>query len=231
MLLDLRSGRRLEIRLRTINDWCTAKQVFFDNDYGFEKLARGGDLNRRFDEIVESGHSPLILDCGGNIGLAARFFAETYPQAEIVSIEPDRDNIEQAKINTATTKVTTIEAAIASNDGNGTLIDPGLGNNGYRVHESADGAVRLISVNTLIADARAKKCVPFLIKIDIEGFESELFSKNTEWIEAFPILIIELHDWMLPKTANAANFLKTISQLNRDFVFHGENVFSIANDF
>ena len=37
-----------------------------------------------------------------------------------------------------------------------------------------------------------------LIKIDIEGGESELFEKNIEWIEKFPLIIIELHDWMLP---------------------------------
>jgi len=230
VLLDLRTGRRLKIRLRTSNDWYTAKQVFLDNDYGFEKLARRADLDRRYREIVASGHAPLILDCGGNIGLAARFFAETFPEAEIVCLEPDGDNLELAWLNTTAAPVTLIQAGIANADGAGTLIDPGLGNNAYRVRESADGPVRLVSVNTLVADARTKTQVPFLIKIDIEGFESDLFSKNTEWIELFPVVIIELHDWMFPKTANSANFLKAISRLNRDFVFHGENVFSIAND-
>jgi len=230
ILVDLLTGRRLDIRLKSVNDWYTAKQVFLDNDYGFEKLARRSDLSRRYREIVESGHDPLILDCGGNIGLAARFFAETYPEASVVSLEPDRSNIELARLNIAETSVTLIEAGIASHDGTGTLIDPGLGNNAYRVHAESGGPIRLISVNTLLAEARAKTQVPFLIKIDIEGFESELFARNTEWVEAFPIIIIELHDWMFPKTANAANFLKTVSGLNRDFVFHGENVFSIAND-
>ena len=69
--------------------------------------------------------------------------------------------------------------------------------------------------------------VPFIIKIDIEGFESELFSKNTEWIDMFPLVIIELHDWMLPKTANSNNFLKEISKLDRDFLYFNENIFSI----
>lgn len=230
ILLDLHTGRRLELRLKTVNDWYTAKQVFLDNDYGFEKLARRADLSRRYREIVESGHDPLILDCGGNIGLAARFFAETFPDAEIVSLEPDRSNLDLAKRNIADNSVTLIEAGIANHDGAGTLIDPGLGNNAYRVRAQSDGPVRLISVNTLLAEAAAKSQVPFLIKIDIEGFESELFARNTEWVQSFPIIIIELHDWMFPKTANAANFLKTVSELNRDFVFHGENVFSIAND-
>jgi hypothetical protein len=33
-----------------------------------------------------------ILDAGGNIGLAAIFFAVNYPDAQILTIEPDKDN-------------------------------------------------------------------------------------------------------------------------------------------
>jgi hypothetical protein len=43
------------------------------------------------------------------------------------------------------------------------------------------------------------------------------------------VIIIELHDWMLPGTANSQNCLKALSGTNRDFVFYGENVFSIRN--
>ncbi len=71
---------------------------------------------------------------------------------------------------------------------------------------------------------------PFIVKIDIEGFESELFSGNTDWINEFPVLIIEMHDWLFPGQRTSTNFLKTISQLDRDFVYLGENVFSIRND-
>ena len=73
------------------------------------------------------------------------------------------------------------------------------------------------------------KYTPFIIKIDIEGFEEDLFSKNLEWVDLFPLLIIELHDWMLPKSSNSKNFLQAISKLNRDFVYIGENIFSISN--
>ncbi len=71
--------------------------------------------------------------------------------------------------------------------------------------------------------------MPFLVKIDIEGFEADLFKENTEWVQKFPVLIVELHDWMLPRSANSQNFLKCVSSLDRDFVFRGENVFSIKN--
>ena len=48
----------------------------------------------------------------------------------------------------------------------------------------------------------------FVVDGDIEGFEKDLFSQNTEWVQLFPLLIIELHDWMLPREANSEIFLE-----------------------
>ena len=41
------------------------------------------------------------------------------------------------------------------------------------------------------------------------------------------MLIIELHDWMLPGECNSKNFLRAISQYDRDFVHIAENIFSM----
>jgi hypothetical protein len=60
--------------------------------------------------------------------------------------------------------------------------------------------------------------------------EAELFAANTGWVARTPLLIVELHDWLLPKAGTARTFLRCISQLDRDFVHIGENIFSIAND-
>ena len=70
---------------------------------------------------------------------------------------------------------------------------------------------------------------PFIVKIDIEGGEENLFSMNTDWIKKIPMVIIELHDWLLPKQRTSTNFLKTVSELDRDFNIKGENIFSIKN--
>ena len=73
-------------------------------------------------------------------------------------------------------------------------------------------------------------CFPFAVKIDIEGAEREVFSANTEWIEHIPVIIVELHDWLLPKKATALPFLRAVSRYDRDFVQVGENAVSIANN-
>lgn len=72
-------------------------------------------------------------------------------------------------------------------------------------------------------------CEPFICKIDIEGAEQELFSANTQWITRFPIVIIELHDWLFPRSGSSANFLRAIAGTNRDFVVSGENIFSVSH--
>lgn len=69
---------------------------------------------------------------------------------------------------------------------------------------------------------------PFLVKIDIEGAEADVFAKNTDWVSEARILVVELHDWLFPKQGKAADFLKRIAAEPRDFITMGENVFSIS---
>jgi FkbM family methyltransferase len=219
----------LHLQIRDLTDFSVVQQIYKSNDYATEKLKRNGELLEIYKSIEITGAIPLIVDCGGNIGVASRFFSEQYPSAKVICIEPDADNISQAKLNNYSSKIEFIEAAIGSESGKGKLVDPGLGSWGYRTEISSAGSLKIISVNELLAKYPEPQYVPFAIKIDVEGFESDLFAKNLEWIESFPLIIIELHDWMLPNQANSHNFFAAITPLKRDFVFHGENVFSIRN--
>jgi hypothetical protein len=54
--------------------------------------------------------------------------------------------------------------------------------------------LNIISVNQILKEYKKENEITFIIKIDKEGFENELFSKNIEWIDIFSIIIIELHD-------------------------------------
>ncbi|HLJ62523.1 MAG TPA: FkbM family methyltransferase, partial [Stellaceae bacterium] len=163
-----------------------------------------------------------------NIGVSADYFAQTFPAARIVAVEPDPGNIALARRNCTAPSVDFIEAGIASLDGRATLADPGFGAWGLRTEREEEGPVALISIESILA--RYPDATPLLAKIDIEGFEAELFSRNTGWVARFPLIIIELHDWLMPGRATSANFLKTVASLNRDFTYRGENVFSFANE-
>jgi FkbM family methyltransferase len=199
------------------------------DDYGIEKLKRASEIKNLYTKIVENKKSPLILDCGGNIGLAAKYFSENYPDATILCIEPDIENMKQAVKNNSSNNVKFLTSAVGSQEGQGEIIDSGMGNNAYRIESKDIGSTKIITINQLLKEYQQDHYVPFIVKIDIEGFEIDLFSKNTEWVDMFPLLIVELHDWMLPKTANSKNFIRTIAPLERDFVYYGENIFSISN--
>ena len=92
-----------------------------------------------------------------------------------------------------------------------------------------DGDVAIISVSRTVAENIAAGFMPFVAKIDIEGGESELFAPPTDWVDQFPLLIEELHDWLLSGQGMSRSFLKCIAGLNRDFAHIGENIFSIRN--
>jgi FkbM family methyltransferase len=131
-----------------------------------------------------------------------------------------------AKINNSLGVIDYYQAAISSEMGKGALIDMGAAN-AYRVQKDSAGDLEFITVNQVLELNAA--CTPFIIKIDIEGFEADLFADNLEWIDRFPVIFIELHDWMLPKRRNSANFLKAIAARDRDFIHFQGYVLSINN--
>lgn len=209
------------------------KQIFQNQDYNTRRLRRHAEIMHRYQEILAAGDHPLIIDCGANIGASAVYFALIFPEANIIALEPDADNFLLLRRNTAGfSRIRALHCAIGSRDGVVDLFDTGEGEWGYRT--AAGGSpemgnhiaeVQCRSLEGIMAESAA---VPFLLKIDIEGAEADLFSDNLDAFAAFFLMIIELHDWMLPGQANSRNFLAWHASTCRDFVYIGENVFSIA---
>lgn len=207
--------------------------LVFDRDaYSLERLFRGADLMALHDRILSEGQVPLIVDCGAHGGFATKFFAETYLRARIVALEPEEENFRLAQSNNAGERISILCAAVGNSDGRGRLTR-GHNSLAHRIEDDAGEAAgretRIVSVNRLIEEERRTGAVPFIIKIVVEGSEEALFEKNTGWIDAFPVLIIELHDWMLPGAANSRNFLREMAKRDRDFIPLGKNIFSISN--
>ena len=214
-------------------DSITADQVFTNNDYDLRFLKRYDELIRQYNSICAQNKKPLIIDCGANIGFSAIHFATTFPQSMVISIEPEKNNFSLMKKNCAgLNNVELLNKAVGNFDGYVSINDSDADNNAFRTsrNENGEGDIEVISINSILQVIASSEAVPFIVKIDIEGFEDDLFSNNTEWVEKFPLLIIETHDWMLPKQANSHNFLKVISKQRRDFIHRGENIYSISNN-
>ena len=218
-----------KFRIKDSIDWFTAYEMLVLQEYSLNGLGRCEELMDYYRDQLMDGYVPLILDCGANIGLASKFFSDQYPLAKIIGVEPDQQNFKLATNNSGNV-AELYPYAIGSENGFGELIDPLLGGNAFRVSAADSGNVEIISISSLIKITQDSKLKPFIVKIDIEGYEGELFSKNVEWIDEFPLLMIELHDWMLPKQGTSKNFLSEIAKRDRDFILVGSTVFSISNN-
>lgn len=229
-------GRPLELIIRqNTSDTQLVGQIFMDTAFDLRRL-------RRFEEVMEfqktmerSGKRPLIVDAGANIGLTSVYFSAQCKDALIVAVEPEPANFAVLHHNVSGLPVIPVPCAIAASPQKMVVVDPGEGEWGHRAEPVGDQASTGVEVDCItigeIFRAHQDECYPFIVKADIEGGEDELFSRNTDWIEQTPILIVELHDWLLPKKRTAHNFLRTICDLDRDFIYIGENVFSISNNF
>jgi FkbM family methyltransferase len=216
------------------SDWFTFDQIFINEDYNLKALKRYPEFEALYAQYSAEG-VPLILDLGANIGLSSVYFHHVWPSSKIVAVEPSEDNFRVLRENFGNNEqFEALLAGIASRTSKLALTDPSVEKNAFTtttLDDSAEGGISGVTVPGILSrHPRSGGYFPFIVKIDIEGFESELFSGNTDWINEFPVLIIEMHDWLFPGQRTSTNFLKTISQLDRDFVYLGENVFSIRND-
>jgi FkbM family methyltransferase len=209
------------------SDEVVAQQIFINQDYSLEDFHLNAQINQFAAAKVSQGMRPLIVDLGANIGAAVRWFLCIYPDARVIAVEPDETNFELLVRNTAGFDVVNIMGAIASDKGHAKLVDPGLGHFGFRTEIKNDGQIETFTVPELLEQYGGQSFFPLIVKIDIEGAEEELFSQNVEWVDAFPVLIIELHDWLLPGSNSSKNFLQCVAPRSRDFLYARENVFSI----
>ncbi len=204
--------------------------IFNNNDYDIEHWPHARALNNYYHDksINQNG---LIVDGGANIGASVLYFLTKYQNTFVYAIEPDPKNFLILEVNTDEFENKfNFEGALASSNDDLFLIDPHLSDWGFRTSEQEiigqnSKKVKCIQPNTILSDEKYSKLFPFIFKIDIEGGESNLFSKNTEWIDQFPLIIIELHDWLLPFQGNSKSLLNAISRLDFDMVIKGENFF------
>jgi FkbM family methyltransferase len=225
------AGERLFHHRGTPADLGVMKQIFESEDYSLGRLTRGAELHAIYESMVSGARRPLVLDAGANIGASVVYFSIEFPRAHIVALEPALDNFEVLRANVSDVDVDARCVAVGAVTGVMGLVDPGLGEWGYRTVPGAAGQqVPVVAAARIVAEKRAHGFEPFIAKIDIEGGEAELFSRDTDWVDEFPLLIIELHDWLLPESGNSRNFLRCVAERNRDFVYIGENIFSIRNE-
>mgnify|MGYP006101779395 FL=1 len=196
----------------------------------FDQVFLGLEYNINFTFKIER-----IIDAGGNIGLAAIYFANKYPNAKITSVEPEKDNFKMCVKNTKNyNNVTPVQKALSNSNGEELYIkDSGLGSWAFTTVSKREGipeSNKVLTINIEEILNQNNWDIVDIVKIDIEGAEKELFDSNFErWIPKTKCIIIELHDRM--KKGCSKSFFKTISQYNFSCELRGENLILINLEF
>lgn len=170
----------------------------------------------------------VIFDLGGHIGTAAAYFTNTYPNAKVYSVEPEKNNFKMLTYNTIFyDNVIRFNCAIWNKREKVKIVDNGYGLAGYMIEpaEIGDTTVDIVDTITIPQLMDLANCDTIdILKIDIEGSEKELFDLQTvhDWLGKVRILFIELHDRI--KRGCSSAFFKAISQYNWYFAMSKENL-------
>ena len=155
-------------------------------------------LQIQYDEIfvqklydyVTREHAPLILDCGGNIGMSVIRFRQEHPKSRIITFEADPSIADVLKQNLRTMgmdDVKVVDAAVW--DRNGTARFEVEGAEGGRLHPGGQievSTVRLADYITEDVD---------MLKLDIEGAEWQVLRDlgKQDLLKRVRHMVIEFH--------------------------------------
>jgi FkbM family methyltransferase len=227
-----------EVRLRSVSrpiwlrpgvsDWIAMERIFLDREYDPVSDVHQRALADSATRLAASGAKPLIIDCGANIGLSSVWFAEQFPDAVVIAVEPEPRNFEILTRNARNfPTIIPVNAAISDCASRITLVNPTKVPWAWQTQESNSGETEAVSVVQLIA--RQKNARLLMVKVDIEGFETALLRSDTSWVDSVPLLVFEMHDWMMPWSGSGHAFFSVLSRTKRDYLIKGENVFAYSH--
>jgi FkbM family methyltransferase len=189
------------------------KQIFLEDSYKYEFL----------------GRPQVIIDAGANIGLFAILTANRFPQAKIICIEPDKENFELLKQNTALyNNIFCENCGLWSKNTNLKITNENGEKWSFVVNEDENGNIQAITVDFLMEKYDISEID--ILKMDIETSEKKVFSENYEnFMTKTKMLIVELHDRI--ENGCAKTFLNAVSAVYEQYRYStlGDNTTIIEN--
>lgn len=161
--------------------------------------------------------TPLIIDCGANIGFSAAYFKMHFPQSKIIAFEPEPKNFSFLEKNVATTNYKNIvlhKKAVAEKAGKVFFAGTGVCAGIIEENSSAEGFyVEAIQLSDFITEKVD------ILKMDIEGAEAgvlrELAANNK--LHLIQNIIMEYH--YTPDNPNALpESLTLLSKNNFNYI-------------
>ena len=181
------------------------EQVFIFDDY---------DIDFRIEP-------EFIIDAGAHIGLAALYFLDRFPHAQIVCLEPEAENFGLLNKNVKhLSNIKSFNCALWHFSGEVFLENPNASTWAFRVSERpSDVVVATMDINTILDENQQSKV--HLLKVDIEGSEKPLFARKPSWANKLDYLVIETHDHIQPGASAAVE--KALTNEMQLIQHQGEN--------
>ena len=219
----IRRGGKIIFRPRS-SDAETFVDIFRNGAYDFSWLKQYPRVMKAYQRILDEDRAPVIIDAGANIGAASIWFDSVFPNAWIQAVEPEPDNVSVLRLNAANhPNVRVIEAAIGSQSGRVSLENDTKESWAVQTRRDPSGTVDVLTIQDVIDLVERPKRL-FLVKIDIEGFEADLFSGNLGWLDEVEVVLIEPHDWLLPGAGTSRNFQQAFLERDFEMIISGENL-------
>lgn len=148
-------------------------------------------LIRRLNDFLPDNDTPLIIDCGANIGLGVLNYNRLFPKSKIIAFEPDpvfvpciKNNLKRNNIH----NVKLIESAVWVENGNVPWYSEGIDGSKIIINENNNNT----SVSSTDLSDYLNEPVD-LLKMDIEGAEYKVISHIKDKLVNVKNIIVECH--------------------------------------
>lgn len=164
----------------------------------------------------------VIIDLGAHIGITSIYLSAKYPDAKIYAVEASAENFEMLKNNTKSFKnIACINAAAYFEDGFVNFSDNELSYN-QKISETGI-STQAISIESLKKNFGIDQVD--LMKIDIEGGEIDLLSKENSWLSSVENIIIEIHH-----PYSSSDLIKDLKPFGFTIKSDEDSVFTLTKD-
>jgi FkbM family methyltransferase len=183
----------------------------------------------RVYDFKTASPTPLIVDCGSNIGLSALYFKRSYPDAHVLCFEPDQEAFAQLSKNVQNNNLQGVELhcrAVLDKQGPvsffsdqdhrnrvGMSVTRRLADRGMRLDENRVEAVLLSAYLDRTVD---------LLKLDVEGAELKVLRELAEKkkLELIQQMVIEYHYDRSNADNSLAELLRLLEQSGFRYLPH-----------
>ena len=222
--LNINSKRDIKLYLKDIAHPITLRGIKNDMLAFYEVFVlEGYKLKLNFEPSV-------IIDGGANIGLTTIFYKQKFPNAKIITVEPDKSNFEALERNLKFySNVFNINAGLWYKNSFIKIVDKyGFGKSGMVTEEyekdindgDKNNILKTITIDEIVNDFNIQRID--ILKLDIETSEKYLFSENYyNWLSITKVVIIELHEWI--EKDSSKPFWEAINKTFKKYSSYGQD--------